>query len=331
MGYRKLGKSDIDVSAVAVGLWAIAGGSWGDQDENEAIATIRAALDQGVNLFDTADGYGRDSLSEVIFGKALVGRRKEAVIATKFSNSNADAAGIQEACENSLRRLRSDYIDLYQIHWPSRKVPLDEQWRGLDRLKEQGKVRAIGVCNFGVGDLTDLLKIGDIATDQLPYNLLWRAVEFEIVDKCVENGIAILPYSPLMQGMLTGKFKTADDVPPFRARTRHFSKDRPQSRHGKEGCEKETFETLGGVRDICDRLKAPMARVALAWLLEQPGVVSVLAGARNPAQLAENMGAAELNLPDDVLKELSDVTDDLKTLLGPDPDMWGAASEARYR
>ena len=330
MEYRKLGKSDMNVSAVAMGLWAIAGGgTWGDQDEGEAVAAIHAALDKGVNFFDTAEGYGPDGLSEAILGEALVGRRKEAIIATKFSSSHADAAGIQEACENSLRRLQTDYIDLYQAHWPSRKAPLAEQMKGLDRLKEQGKVRAIGVCNFGVGDLNDLLAIGQTVTNQLPYNMLWRAIEFQIVDRCVENGIGILPYSPLMQGMLTGKFKTPDDVPDGRARSRHFSKDRSRSRHHEEGCEAETFAAIDRIRSICERLNVPMARVTLAWLLAQRGVVSVLAGARNPRQLAENVGAAELRLSDAVINELSEATDEVKQILGPNPDMW--ATESRFR
>jgi myo-inositol catabolism protein IolS len=156
MQYRKLGKSDISVSVVVMGCWALAGDStWGPQDADESIATVRAALDAGVNFFDTAEGYGGGD-SESILGRALSGRRHEAVIATKVSRSHMSGDEVRRACERSLRHLQTDYIDLYQIHWPSRTIPLDETIEALERLREQGKVRALGVCNFGVRDLSDL-------------------------------------------------------------------------------------------------------------------------------------------------------------------------------
>lgn len=235
MQYRRLGKTDITVSIVAMGCWALAGGSmWGRQDEAESIATVRAGLDAGVNFFDTAEGYGGGD-SEAVLGRALAGRRHEAVIATKVSRSHLAGDEVLRACERSLQRLKTDYIDLYQIHWPSRTAPLEETMETLERLREQGKVRAIGVCNFGVGDLSDLLKVGWAETNQLPYSLLWRAIEHQILRKCVDEGIGILCYSPLVQGLLTGKFSSADDVPEERARTRLFSGNRPQSRHGGAG------------------------------------------------------------------------------------------------
>ena len=179
MQYRKLGKTDISVSAIAMGCWALAGdATWGPQDMAESVATVHAALDAGVNLFDTAEGYGGGD-SESALGQALLGRRHEAVIATKVSRANLSADEVRRACENSLQRLRTDYVDLYQIHWPSRTVPLPETMEALERLREQGKVRAIGVCNFGLQDLSDLLAIGWPETNQLPYSLLWRAIEYE--------------------------------------------------------------------------------------------------------------------------------------------------------
>jgi len=329
MQYRKLGTTDIEVSTVAMGCWAIVGdGTWGEQDRSDSLATIEAALDAGINFFDTAEGYGAGE-SEAMLGEVLSNRRDQVVIATKVSRSHLAAEDLQEACEASLKRLRTDYIDLYQIHWPSREVPIAETMQALERLKSQGKIRAIGVSNFGPQDLADLLAVGRCETNQLAYNLLFRAIEFEIQPKCVENDIGILCYSPIAQGLLTGKFSSADEVPEGRARTRHFSKNRPQTRHGEDGCEAETFEAIRKIRRISQQIGEPMGRVALAWLLHQPAVVSVLAGARRPEQVRENARAAQLKLSPDVLRQLSEATEPVKAKLGPNPDMW--QSEPRMR
>jgi myo-inositol catabolism protein IolS len=329
MRYHKLGKTDLSVSLLAMGCWALAGdATWGPQDEAASIATVHAALDAGVNLFDTAEGYGGGD-SESILGQALAGRRHQAVIATKVSRSNLSYQEVQQACENSLRRLRTDYIDLYQIHWPSRSVPLAETMGALERLREKGKVRAIGVCNFGVRDLSDLLRIGWAETDQLPYSLLWRAIENEIRPKCVEEKIGILCYSPLVQGLLTGKFSSADEVPDGRARSRLFSGDRPEARHGEAGCEAQTFAAIEQIGRICDEVGQPMARVALAWLLAQPGVTSAIAGARRPDQIQETARAADLELSAGTLDALTGVTEEVKRCIGDNPDMW--QSQSRFR
>ena len=328
MEYRKLGRTDIKVSVVAMGCWVFGGGFvWGDQEEAESIATVQAALDAGVNFFDTAEGYG-DGYSEEVLGKALTGRRHEAIIATKVSQSHLARDQVVRACEGSLRRLNTDYIDLYQIHWPSREVPIEETMEALERLREQGKIRAIGVSNFGPQGMAGLLAVGRCETNQLPYSLLWRAIEYEIVPQCLEHE-GILCYSPLVHGLLTGKFSSPDEVPEGRARTRHFSRDRPLTRHGEEGCEEETFAAIERIRRICEGIGQPMAKVALAWLLYQPGVVSVLAGARHPGQVVENASAADLKLSPDVVRALTEATEALKAALGPNPDMW--LSESRMR
>lgn len=329
MEYRKLGTSDITVSVVAMGCWAFAGGSyWGGQDEAESVATIRAALDAGVNFFDTAEAYG-DGISESVLGKALAGRRHEVAIATKASPSHLSSAEIKRACEGSLRRLNTDYIDLYQLHWPNPEIPISETIEALDKLKRQGKVRAIGVSNFGVRDLSDVLANGECQANQLPYSLLWRAIEYDINQQCIQHGVGILAYSPLAQGLLTGKFQTADEVPEGRARTRHFSKDRPFTRHSEDGCEREVFTTIGSIHRICERLQQPMTRVAVAWVLHQPGVVSVVAGARRPDQINQSVQGGDLELPSYVIDELNEATDDLMLKVGPNPDLW--QSESRFR
>ncbi|MBA3945500.1 MAG: aldo/keto reductase [Herpetosiphonaceae bacterium] len=329
MEYRKLSTTDIDVSVVALGCWAFAGdATWGPQDEDAALATVHAALDAGVNFFDTAEAYGAGS-SELLLGKALAGRRGEAVIASKVSGDHLAPAELRQACERSLRQLNTDYLDLYQIHWANREIPLAETYGALEELRSEGKVRAFGVCNFGVGDLTDLFAVGACATNQLPYSLLWRAIEYEIRQKCIDHGIGILCYSPLMQGLLAGKFATADEVPEGRARTRHFSKDRAQAVHGEPGCEQETFGALEQIRRISGQIEVPMAQVTLAWLAQQPGVTSILAGARSPDQILDNVQAAKVTLPLAVVAELSAATEQVKWKLGPNPDMWRA--ESRFR
>lgn len=329
MQYRTLGKTDLSVSAIAMGCWVLAGDTtWGPQNEADSIATVHAALDAGVTLFDTAEGYGAGA-SESILGRALTGRRSRAVIATKLSRSNSTAEQVSRACHASLQRLQTNYIDLYQIHWPSRSVPLDETMGALDRLRQQGKIRAVGVCNLGVQDLSDLLPVGRPASNQLPYSLLWRAIEYEIQGLCVAENVDILCYSPLAQGLLTGKFHSADEVPEGRARTRHFGAHRPQARHGEPGCEAETFAAIERIRTLAGALGRPMSQVALAWLLCQPGVAAVITGARRPDQIVETAQAVDRALSPDSLAALDAATVDLKHRLGPNPDMW--QSDGRFR
>ena len=191
MQYRRLGRSDLNVSAVSMGCWAIAGGStWGPQDESEALGAIQGALDAGINFFDTAEGYG-SGYSEELLGRALAGRRDEAVIATKVSRAHLKPETVKESCEASLRRLKTDVIDLYIVHWPSREVPMEETWRTMEDLQKEGKVRVLGVSNFATADLTELLEVGRPEADQLPYSLLWRAIEHEVVPVCVAHDISI--------------------------------------------------------------------------------------------------------------------------------------------
>ena len=331
MKYRKLGTTDIEVSVVAMGCWAIAGDqTWGPQDEADSIATIHAALDVGINFFDTAEVYG-DGYSEQVVGKALKSRRAEAIIASKVTSSRLRPADLRQACDESLRRLQTDYIDLYQIHWPNWDLPISEPMGELQKLEEEGKIRAIGVCNFGPRDFSELLATAHVETNQLPYSLLWRAIEHGIQPMCVEHNVGILPYSPLMQGLLTGKFSSAAEVTDSRARTRHFSSKRAQTRHGEEGQETETFAAIQRIRVISERVGVSMAETSLAWLLAQPAVTSVLAGARHPDQVRQNARTAEASLASDIVAELGAATDELKRPFGANPDMWVTATESRYR
>ncbi len=330
MRYRTLGNTDIEVSQMALGCWPFAGGTvWGPQDDKDSIAAVHASLDAGVNFFDTAEGYDDDSNSEQVLGIALEGRRQEAVIATKISPSNFDTDVMVEHCHASLKRLQTDYIDLYQIHWPNHDVPISETMGVLLKLLEAGKIRSIGVCNFGSIDLADILECGDIVTNQLPYNLLWRALEFEIKPTCVSNSVGIICYSPLAQGMLAGRYSSADEVPPGLSRSRHFSNERELAQHGEDGAEDATFEAIRRVEKIAEGLGEHPATISLAWLLKQEGVTSLLVGARNAGEVALNTPAFDYELPDDAERELSAVTSDLKEALGDNADMWNSPGRMR--
>lgn len=318
------------ISSLALGTWALAGDKfWGAQAEQDSIAAIHAALDAGVTLIDTAPAYG-DGLSEEIVGRALRGRRDQALLATKISEADLTPERTVASCEASLRRLQTDCIDLLQIHWLDSGERLEEVIAAMEGLRAAGKVRTLGVCNFGAHSLGRLRAASHgWITNQLPYNLIWRAIEFEIVGACQRDGLGILCYSPLQQGLLTGRFRTPEEVPVGRHRTRHFRADRPMSRHGGAGFETLTFATLDRIRSVADRLGQPMADVALAWLLHRPGVSSVIFGARTPQQVHENLAASRLQLDATTMAELNRVTDELKAALGPNADLW--AGESRIR
>ena len=329
MQTTKLGQSSLNVSKYALGCWSFGGGRyWGDQDEALSIATVNAALDAGINFFDTAEAY-ETGASERVLGKALLGQRDKAIIATKVAANHLAAADVVAACEESLRNLQTDYIDLYLIHWPNWNVPLTETVGALEQLKSQGKIREIGVCNFGVQDLTEMLGLYPIITNQLPYNLLWRVIEREILPVCLANDVGLMCYSPLTQGLLTGRYKSADEVPDGLARTRHYASSRAEAAHGEAGTEAEVFAALAEIKKIADGLGQPMAAVALAWLRQQPGVATILVGARSPEELQMNLPALDLQLTPTVIQQLNQVTEPVKEKLGNNPDMWLVPSRMR--
>ena len=331
MRYRKLGRSELEVSVLTMGCWAIAGDStWGPQDEGDAIQALRTAYELGINHFDTASGYGQGR-SEELVGRALKDVRDEVIVATKVWPDMLRPDDIRTSCETSLKWLDMDYVDLLYIHWPNWDVPLADTVGAMEKLVEEGKARYIECSNFGKQDLTELLQHVRVDVDQLPYNLLWRSLEFEILPTCIENDVSVACYSPLLHGLLTGKFQSVDEIPWGRTRTRHFSGSREGSRHGESGAEEETFEALGKIRQICDQAGLPMAQVAMAWLLHQEGVATVVAGARSPEQVRSNVAMASLELPSDMIAALNEATDPLKEKLGPNPDMWQTESGSRMR
>ena len=312
-----------------MGCWAIAGDQfWGTQDERDAVEAIRTAVDCGINFIDTAEAYGNGA-SEELIGKALEGRRDQVVLATKVGGQYLAPDDLRAACEASLTRMRTDYIDVYYIHWPNWDVPFSETYGALSRLKEEGKVRVIACSNFGKRDLPELLREGRVEANQLPYNLLWRGIEYEILPLCIENGVSVTCYSPLLHGLLTGKFRSVEDLPPNRIRTRHMAPGRMGVRHTELGAEQETFAAVDQIRDLAEQAGMPMAQLSIAWLLHQEGVTSVIAGARNPDQVKVNSAAASVTLSDDVLARLEEITQPLKVHFGTNVDLWDTESRIR--
>ena len=264
-----------------------------------------------------------------MLGRGLKGRRHEAVIATKVTAPHLAAGELIKACERSLRAMQTDYIDLYQIHWPNWDVPLAETVGALERLQEAGKIRAYGVCNFAEKDLSEMIALGRCVTDQLPYSLAWRGIERAALPLCRSNGIGVICYSPLAQGVLTGRYADGDEMPEGLARTRLYSGERPLSKHGEAGHEAQLFAAVAEIGDIAAELGEPMAAVSLAWLRQQDGITSLLVGARNADEVRRNLPSLDLALSEEVLLRLAQATDALKAALGESLDMWFVPSRMR--
>ncbi|MEM7576244.1 MAG: aldo/keto reductase [Planctomycetota bacterium] len=321
--------TDLVVSRVAFGCMSTAANPTYDGiPDDEAVKTIHAAIDAGINFFDNAPAYGNGHAEEQL-GHAIHDRRDQVVIATKASGQTLTAEEIKTDCEDSLKRLQTDVIDLHQIHWPRRQVALEESVRAMEDLVTAGKVKYIGVCNFGPQDLAELFEFITPCVNQIVYSLLARGAEIDTVPACLEKNVGLLCYSPMAQGLLTGKYKHADDVPDERARTRHFAASRPQARHTDPGCETETFEAVQRVSEIAQRLDVPMAQLALSWCLHQPAVSCVLAGASKISQVHSNAAAGEIKLDADTLAELDDATRPVKEAMGASLDMWATPARTR--
>ena len=202
-------------------------------------------------------------------------------------------------------------------------------YRAFDKLLEAGKIRAFGVSNYGVGDLSDILEFGQVASNQLPYSLLFRAIEYQIQPLCVQHGVGILCYSTLLHGLLADKYATLEDMPDGRARTRHFSRNRPGTRHDEDGCEQQTYTALRRIRQIAADINQPVWLLSVAWVLHQPAVAAAIVGARNPDQIQQMAAAAALKLDPETLQKLNNATDPVKKALGPNPDMWDTQSRFR--
>ena len=307
---RKLGNSDLEITPLGVGAWAIGGSgwefSWGEQDDNDSIAAIRAALEAGINWIDTAAVYGLGHSEEVV-SKALEGVSPKPYVFTKCERRwGADrkifpslkAESIRKECEDSLRRLKVDVIDLYQIHWPQPDEDVEEGWTELTRLKEQGKVRWIGVSNFNATQIKRAMQIAPVTSLQPPYSLLTRDVEHEILPFTKENNIGVIVYSPMRAGLLTGKMtrERALNLPENDWRRRN-----PDFQEPKLSRNLELVEIL---KQIGARHGRAPGEVALAWVLHNPAVTGAIVGLRRADQVQGTVGALSFRLADEEVSEI---------------------------
>jgi myo-inositol catabolism protein IolS len=334
MEWRQCGRSDLRLPLLGVGTWSFGGGAddyWGEQSQREAEAVVGRAIDLECAYFDTAQGYN-DGRSESALGQLLKGRRDRVLIGTKISPTNTRPEALREHCEASLARLQTDRIDVYMVHWPMAPPLVQDAFATLQSLRDEGKIRYIGVSNFGVQQMREARTAGaDFVVDQLGYNLFFRAVEHEILPFCQAHGIGIIGYMPLLQGILSGKYGSPERVPPLRARTRHFSSSRPGTRHGEAGAEAELFTALGKLDELATETGVPMSDLALAWCAAQPALTCVLAGARNVRQLEANVRGVSVTLSPEIRERLNTLSAPLAAALGPNPDMWCSGPDARIR
>ena len=308
MQTRTLGYTGIGLTTVGLGTWAIGGGGWkfgwGPQDDNQSISTIHRALDLGINWIDTARIYGLGH-SESVVGDAIRGR--DVFVATKCGRQwHADGTiyadlkeeTVRRECESSLRRLGRDVIDLYQIHWPDPESEIEEGWATVARLIEEGKVRYGGVCNFSVGQLDRIRKIHPVASLQPPYNMLKRDVEGDLLDYCARHEIGVVAYSPMLSGLLTGKYteKTAAALPDedWRKRSPHFLE--PELSINAAFVEK--------LKSIAEERGLSVPQLSIAWVLRRREVTSAIVGARRSAQIEETAPAGDVLLSEKDLSEI---------------------------
>lgn len=312
MEYRILGNTELRLSVVTFGSWAAGGMMWGGTEQNDSVNAIRAAYDLGVTTIDTAPVYGM-GFSEKLVGEAIKSIPRDKVqLLTKFGLSwdtsigefffdsvsnegkpvkiyrNARKETIIKECETSLKLLGTDYIDLYQIHWADPTTPVSETMEAVARLIEQGKVRYAGVCNFSVELMTEAEKYVTLASNQVPYSMVKRGIEEDIVPYCLKNGKGILAYSPLQRGLLTGKMQAGYTFQPNDTR---------------KGQVFYTDENLNLINSFLQKLiplaqakNATISQLVIRWTIEQPGITIALVGARNVSQAVQNAGAANIKL-----------------------------------
>lgn len=331
MEIRKLGNSDIQVSPIIFGAWAIGGWMWGGAEEKDAIEAIQASIDGGATSIDTAAVYGY-GVSEEIVGKAIKGKRDKVQILTKYGlrwdekdgeyhftwtdkngvkevYKNSRKASIIHECEQSLRRLQTDYIDLYQCHWRDSTTPLEETMEAMNQLIKEGKILAAGVSNFTTGDMETAEKICPIASNQPPYSMILRGIENDVLPYCREHNIGVIVYSPLQRGLLTGKFSPD---------TKFKEGDhRPSQVHFQPENIRRVNVFLEKIKPIADKNNATLGQLAIAWTIAQPGVTAALVGARDAQQAKENLKAAEVKFSTDELQQIRKELESLELVPKP--------------
>ncbi|MDD4013930.1 MAG: aldo/keto reductase [Candidatus Omnitrophica bacterium] len=304
MKYRKFGKSDMNVSSICLGTWVFGGDFWGGADDKESIAVVREAVRKGVNFIDTAPAYGCGHSEEVI-GEALKGIKEKVFIATKCGleikgklvRSDLSPGFVRSDVEGSLKRLGRDTIDLIQCHWPDPKTPLKDTLGELEKLVLEGKVRYIGVSNFGKGLLSEALGVLPVVSDQMQYSLFNRDIEKDILNFSVDKGIAIMAYGPLGGGVLTGKYDKRPSFPKTDARSIFYT-------YYKEPFWSKSRELVGCLDRIAAARNVTSAEVAINWVLSHEAVTSCIVGCRNLKQLEVNAASTEWKLTQEELEEI---------------------------
>jgi len=294
MEHRPLGTTGISVSVVGLGTWAMGATveTWGHVDDRESIAAIQQALDSGINLIDTAAIYGLGH-SEEIVGKAIQGRRDDVVLATKCGMLFPDdpkmlparcltKESVLRECDASLRRLRTDVIDLYQCHWPDPNTPIRETMEAMRLLLDQGKIRAVGMSNFSCEEIAAAREFGPVACLQPPLSMIHLRSANDLLPYCLEHEMGVICYSPLAKGLLTGKFKEGSKLEGIRLRDADYIGTRFR----------EHLRLLDELRPIANRCGKSLAQLAVNWAIRQPGVTSALVGAKRSSQVVGNAGAA---------------------------------------
>jgi aryl-alcohol dehydrogenase-like predicted oxidoreductase len=313
MKTKQLGNSDLYITPIGFGAWAIGGSGWefgwGDQDDKASIAAIHRALELGVNWIDTAAVYGTGHSEEVVASALDSWPESRPYVFTKcgllsddqgYVHRNLKATSIRRECENSLRRLKVDAIDLYQIHWPTED--LEEGWSEMARLQKEGKVRWIGVSNFDVSQLRRAEKIAAITSLQPPYSLIRREIEQKILPYCYFHGLGVIVYSPMQSGLLTGAMTRARvaklPASDWRSRDLEFTEPRLS----------KNLALVERLRKVGQKYGRPPGQIAVAWVLHNPAVTAAIVGARSAQQVEQNVGAADLDLTNDDVAEIEGST-----------------------
>ncbi len=328
MKYRKLANTDLLLSEVTFGAWAAGGWMWGGTERKDAIDAIRVSYSMGVTSIDTAPIYGQGT-SEEIVGEAIKGLPRDRFqILTKygmrwdlkkgdfaFSSKNNNGENIDiykyagkesiiKECEDSLKRLRTDYIDLYQIHWPDSTTPIEESMEAVSRLIEQGKVRYAGVCNYDAAQMAEAGKYITLASDQVPYSMVKRGIEAELIPYCLDNNKSILAYSPLERGLLTGKIRPGHVFAP--------GDHRKEVSFFKEENLRRTDEFLELLKPLAAEKRLTLGQLVILWTLQQPGITITLVGARNSEQAIENAKAIDSTLNKEEVEIITDYLEQLE-------------------
>ncbi|HVN56561.1 MAG TPA: aldo/keto reductase [Anaerolineaceae bacterium] len=322
MQYRKLGWTNLELSTIGLGTWAHGGGnwqfSWGSQDDADSIATIEKALDAGINWIDTAAVYGFGHAEEVA-GRALKKIGKRPIIATKCGRVwDADGRiygrltreSVRKECEDSLRRLEVEVIDLYQIHRPDPENELEESWEAISELVEEGKIRYAGVSNFNVAQMDHLRGIHPIASLQPPYSMLNRDAENELLKYCAASQIGVVVYSPMQKGLLTGKV-----TPEWVAGLPEDDHRRRDPRF-QEPWLSNNIQLVERLKEIALRNRLTVSQLAIAWVLRRPEVTSAIVGARRPEQIEETVGAGDVTLSEEDQRAIEDLLSEYALKVG---------------